>query len=478
MKINKQYIWLLCISVFVLACSKNDKLEPNSGLSENETKELTIFHINDQHGRLKNFAKIKHIIDKEKEQTNVLFVCAGDVFSGNPVVDNHDEKGYPMIDLMNMVGVDVSVIGNHEYDYGESILNDRIAQSQFIWICANVDMTNSIISQPPAYTTVSIDGLKISFLGLVETFGSDSEIIPSTHPWRVENLNFTNYQEVITNYADLKNTENADLLIALTHLGHSSDGDIANSYPYFDLIIGGHSHSISNRVVNDTPLLRGGSNLDYLGKIKLTIKDKDIESMQYELINLNAYTDSDDDIESIIDAYNISADLDEVIGFSEAFHSIAEVGFFYTDALQTEMNVDLTFQNTGGIRNTLDAGDITKREIYTIDPFNNGSVSYDMTVGNIKTFLRETNQGVYYSGMTIERDGNAIEIRDSQNQLLNDNTTITIGLNDYIPAVYSTYFTQTPTNLPYTTAEAIISFLENSQTPVNYTLYTNFFQYQ
>lgn len=478
MNINKQYIWLICFSIFVLACTKNDNSELDLPPSENEAKELTIFHINDQHGRLENFAKIKHIIDKEKQQTNVLFVCAGDVFSGNPVVDNHDEKGFPMIDLMNMVEVDVSVIGNHEYDYGESILKDRIEQSQFTWICANVDMVDSVISQPEAYTTVSIDGLKISFLGLVETFGSDQEIIPSTHPWRVENLSFSNYQDVITNYADLKNTENADLFIALTHLGNSSDIDIANSYPYFDLIIGGHTHSISNQTVNGTPLLRGGSNLAYLGKIELSIKDKAIESMQYELINLNVYPDIDDDIESIVDTYNISADLDEVIGFSEAFHSIAQVGFFYTDALRNEMNVDLTFQNTGGIRNTLDAGNITKREIYTIDPFNNGSVSYDMTVGNIKTFLRETNQGVYYSGMTIERNGNVIEIRNNQNQLLSDNTTISLGLNDYIPAVYNNYFIQTHTNLPYTTAEAIISFLENSQTPVNYTLYTNFFQYQ
>ena len=141
-------------------------------------------------------------------------------------------------------------------------------------------------------------------------------------------MSFSNYQDVITNYADLKNTENADLFIALTHLGNSSDIDIANSYPYFDLIIGGHTHSISNQTVNGTPLLRGGSNLAYLGKIELSIKDKAIESMQYELINLNVYPDIDDDIESIVDTYNISADLDEVIGFSEAFHSIAQVGFF------------------------------------------------------------------------------------------------------------------------------------------------------
>ncbi len=478
MTIIKRYIWLLSVLIFVLACSNSDNSAPVPPSSDEQGKELTIFHINDPHARLENFAKIKHIIDQENQQTNVLFVCAGDIFSGNPVVDNHDEKGFPMIDLMNKVGLDVSVIGNHEFDYGESILNNRMQQSEFTWVCANVDMANSVISQPEAYTTLSIDGMKITFLGLVETFGSDQETIPSTHPWRVQNLTFSNYRDVITNYSDLKNTENADLLIALTHLGNSSDTNIANSYPYFDLIIGGHSHSIGNQTINGIPLRRAGSNLDYMGKIKLTIKDKAIESMIYELIDLNTYPNIDSDIEALVDIYNTSSDLDDVIGYSEAFHTINQVGYFYTDALRNEMNVDLTFQNVGGIRSTLDEGDITKREIYTIDPFNNGSVSYTMTVGDIKTFLRETNQGVYYSGMTIVRNGNVIEIRDDQNQVLSDNTNITIGLNDYLPAVHSDYFTQTPINLPYTTAEGIISFLENDQTLVNYTQSTNFFQYQ
>ena len=83
-----------------------------------------------------------------------------------------------------------------------------------------------------------------------------------------------------------------------------------------------------------------------------------------------------------------NANLDEVIGFSEAYHSKSNVGSFYTDVLKKQMNVDITFQNTGGIRSDLNAGDILKREIYSIDPFNNGSVTYTLSIAEIKNFLK------------------------------------------------------------------------------------------
>ncbi len=70
------------------------------------------------------------------------------------------------------------------------------------------------------------------------------------HPWRVQNLTFQKYNSVISNYSQIKETEEADLYIALTHLGESTDRNIATNYPYFDLIIGGHSHSKTNITVN------------------------------------------------------------------------------------------------------------------------------------------------------------------------------------------------------------------------------------
>ncbi|MBL4939211.1 MAG: bifunctional metallophosphatase/5'-nucleotidase [Lutibacter sp.] len=477
MKFFKQLLFYFLLSFFAIACSKNDTSSTTLPNEEN-LKELTIFHINDQHGKLDNFSKIKYIIDKEKEQTNVMVVCSGDIFSGNPVVDNHEQKGFPMIDIMNKVGFDIATIGNHEFDYGESNLKDRFQQSNFEWVCANVDMNSTGIPEPNEYKTITKNDVKVTFLGLVETNGKEDAIIPSTHPWRVQNLTFQKYTSVIDNYSQIKDDEQADLYIALTHLGSSTDNYIATTYPYFDLIIGGHSHSKVNSTVNSIPIFQAGANLNYLGKIKLTIKNKTIASLTYDLIDLNNYADYDLELKNIIDTYNEDANLDEVIGYANAYHSKSEVGYFYTDALRNELNVDFTIQNTGGIRSTLNQGDISMREIYTIDPFNNGSVTYTMTAGEIKNFLKNSGTGFYYSGLLIEQDGNYITLNNLNNEPISDSTNLTIGLNDYIPAVYDSFFSKTPTYKPYTTAEAIINYLEKNSNPINYTSYNNYFKFQ
>lgn len=475
MKLTKYFLFYILIALISINCSKEQTVITPP--PEDTTKELTIFHINDQHGQLENFSKIKYIIDAEKEQTNVMVVCSGDVFSGNPVVDNYDEKGYPMIDLMNKSGFDISVIGNHEFDYGETILKDRFNQSQFEWICANVNMNNTGIPQPSEYKTITKDNVKVTFLGLVETNGKEGATIPSTHPWRVQNLTFQNYTNIITNYVNVKENEQADLYVALTHLGNSADSNLATNYPYFDIIIGGHSHSKINKTINNIPVFQAGSNLDYLGKIKLVIEDKKIESLDYELINLNTYENYDSELNKVIENYNSNANLDEIIGYADVYHSRSAVGNFYTDALRNEMNVDITFQNNGGVRDDLNEGDITKREIYSIDPFNNGSVTYSMTVKEIKDFLKGSKAAIYYSGVKIEQENGYIFI-SRNNQTLTDNTSLTVGLNDYIPAVYDSYFTQTPTVKPLTTAETIINYLNNNSASINYTNETNYFQYQ
>ena len=166
----------LVLLIFILGCAKDNQLQ------NTPTKNLTIFFVNDVHGQIENFSKVKHIIDAERAITNVIVASSGDLFSGNPTVDNYTEKGYPIIDIMNQIGFDIAVLGNHEFDYGIEILADRMEQSQFPWVCANVDVNNSTLPQPPAVSTITIDDLKVTFLGLVETGGSNNKIIPSSHP--------------------------------------------------------------------------------------------------------------------------------------------------------------------------------------------------------------------------------------------------------------------------------------------------------
>jgi len=474
----KKLIFVL-VGILILAgsCSRKKK---NPVAAE----ELTIFFINDQHGQIDNFSKVAHIIKTEEQFTSVVVACSGDMFSGNPVVDNFPEKGYPMIDLMNRVGFDVCVPGNHEYDYGESILADRIKQSEFAWICANVDMGESGVPEPQEYSTVSVNGLKVTFLGLVETNGKENAVIPSTHPWRVQNFTFQKAETVVSQYANVKELVDSDLYIVLSHLGHDGysgtlgDFQLAHQFPYFDLIIGGHSHSEIDTMVNDIPIYQAISSLDYLGKIELTIKDQEIQTIDYELIDLNQYKEFDNEIAALVDEYNDAPYLNEVIGYSHTFHSQSQVGCFYTDALRSVMNTDLTFQNTGGVRSSLDEGDIVTGEIMEIAPFNNGTVVYNMTVSEITSFLKDTGSGFYYSGMNIEQVGDDIHLLDEHGHILPAETMLTLGINDYIPAVHASHFPAEGDIQNMTTTETMIYYLENINSQVDYADCNRYFRFQ
>ena len=471
----KRFFQLLTILFILVSCSKDNELDT--------TENLTIFILNDIHGQIDNFAKVKHLVDEEKTKTNVLLTSAGDIFSGNPIVDNYPQKGYPIIDLMNKVGFDVSVIGNHEFDYGEVNLKDRMEQANFTWICANVQTDASVIPQPEPFTTITVNDLKITFLGLVETDGKENATIPSTHPWRVQNLTFQRPENVVGNYSNIKQSEDADLLIALTHIGYYKNGDrlgdfqLATQYPYFDMIIGGHSHSKIDKVINDIPIYQAGSYLNHIGKIKLTVKNKKIKTINYELIDLNLITEEDSEIKSIIASYNDAPFFKEVVGFSEVHHERPQVGNFTADAIKQKMNVDVAFQNTGGVRANLDYGDITTKEIFQILPFNNNVITYSMTVAEIKAFLKGSGSGFYYSGVRFYRDFNEVVVEDANGTVLSDSKILTVALNDYIPAVYDNYFTSSKIVSSNTDAQTVISYLKEINSQVNYSGSNNYFKY-
>lgn len=474
---NRLFPILILVFVLFGACSRSDDPRPKGA------GQLTVFFVNDVHGQLDNFAKMKYIIDQERQQTNVIVACSGDIFSGNPVVDNAVEKGAPIVDIMNRIGFDVVVLGNHEFDYGTDILRDRFEQASFEWICANVDKGTTNLPQPKSFTTVHAARMKITFLGLVETNGKRFGTIPSAHPWKMEGLKFTRPENVIDNYASLKNDESADLLIVLSHLGFSGNDEIlgdvqlAQKYAWFDLIIGGHSHQERDEVVDGTPVFQAGSYLHKLGKINLTIENKRLVNYNFELIDLDNFQEQDEDLMAVINDYNNLPYLNDVIGNSLSELNRSEVGCFYCDALRTVMNTDIAFQNTGGVRSALDAGEITKREIFEISPFNNGTVIYEMTVSEIKNFLKNSGSGFYYSGVNILKSGSDIVIKDGNNSTIPDDYVLTVGINDYIPAVHDLYFPSEGNRQLLTAAETLIYFLENVTATIDYRGSNCYFRY-
>ena len=172
MRFIRKKIYLL----FLLTC-----------LISSAQEKVIIFSINDIHSRIENFSKIKPLIDNERGKGNkVFFVSAGDIFSGNPIVDNYSEKGFPIIDLLNRTGLDISVIGNHEFDYGQNVLSDRIAQANFPFVCANFSGGKAELSNVKGVEIIEKDGFSIAYIGAIETgnFGR----FPLTHPKKVKGL--------------------------------------------------------------------------------------------------------------------------------------------------------------------------------------------------------------------------------------------------------------------------------------------------
>jgi 5'-nucleotidase/UDP-sugar diphosphatase len=116
--------------------------------------------------------------------------------------------------------------------------------------------------------------------------------------------------------------------------------------------------------------------------------------------------------------------------------------------------------------------------VYAFDPFNNGAVIYEMSVSEIKAFLKGSGSGVYYSGIRISQEANSVVIRDMNNTVIPYSTILRVGINDYIPAVYDNYFPAVGDIQAYSTAEAIMYYLENINDQVNYPDCEHFFIYQ
>ena len=283
-------------------------------------------------------------------------MCIRDsIFSGNPVVDNYSEKGFPIIDLLNRTGLDISVIGNHEFDYGQNVLSDRISQANFPFVCANFSGGKGELSNVKKFEVINKDGISIAFIGAVETgnFGR----YPLTHPKKVKGLFFTNPIKIFEDYKIISENSDIDLVVALTHLGKSGDEKLLQNFNYIDLVIGGHSNHVYGKKYESGYMIMSGKNLEMISKTTMSIYKGEIKDFRFEKIDLsNESLEKDHNLELLIQKYKDNPSLYKRIGYSSVNHTKAETGCFYTEAIREVINVDIVIQNSGGIRGNLKKG--------------------------------------------------------------------------------------------------------------------------
>ncbi|AGB41603.1 5'-nucleotidase/2',3'-cyclic phosphodiesterase-like hydrolase [Halobacteroides halobius DSM 5150] len=450
---------------------------------------VVILHFNDAHGKIANFGKLAAEVDKlEKKYDNVFLMSAGDMFSGNPLVDQYDmisgekgRKGYPMISLMNQAGVDLMSIGNHEFDYGQATLNRRMKQANFPIISANIDASNTILKQPNPYKILKTDnGLTIGVLGLIQV---DETGIPATHPKKVAGIDFISGVTKAKDYQFL--AQNTNLAIVLSHLGYGKDKRLAQEVAGFDLIVGGHTHTKTSKPqeTNGALIVQAGDDGQYLGKVLITLKDGKVINKEAELITLSQVSETDSAVQAKINHYN--KEKKELFSkkLATAESSIDgknELGSLMTDAITKMHGVDFAFQNDGGIRVDSLTGDITVGDVYELDPFGNKVIKLEMTPQEIKSLIRysfESHSGsidLRVSGLKYTVNTNnlgefvGVTLRDYSGNLLNESKTYTVGLNGYIANSYKFKHDTIGKSLGVTTANTLIEYLKRQTDQINY----------
>ena len=260
----------------------------NSCNLKNENVKITILHTNDVHSQIEpfpfnhnkypdrgGFARRANIFKGlMKINPNTLIFDAGDIFQGTPYFNFF--QGDLELKLMKEMGYNAATIGNHEFDAGLKKLKENILNNNFPFVSSNYDFTNTelegLISN---YKIFKKEGIKIGVFGLgIELNGLvSSSLFKETKYYDPVEIT----QEMTSK---LKNKQKCDLIICVSHLGHSyktdkiSDLKLGKLTSDIDLIIGGHTHTflkkpeiIKNSQDKDVIINQVGSNGIYVGKI-------------------------------------------------------------------------------------------------------------------------------------------------------------------------------------------------------------------
>lgn len=442
--------------------------------------EVIILHVNDMHAKIDNLPKLAYLADSLRKIHPVVFlVSAGDNFTGNPVVDMISDKGYPMIDLMNRCGFNVSAMGNHEFDLGQENLNKRFEQAKFPFICCNFDATGTPLKQPKPYLVLEAGKkIHIALLGIIEL---NDKGIPDTHPSKVTGIKFYDGIAKAREYSWLK--KKYGILIGLTHLGVETDVKLADSMPEFDEIIGGHSHTLIEKPMmeNGVMIVQAASNLKYIGKTTLRIENGRVTGRSDEVIPISALHKADSALVELCGKYNWNEEFSRVAGIAEApLEGYDALGSLMTDALTHQLKVDVAFQNRGGIRvSSLPQGPITIKDIYQLDPFGNLVVTCRMRTEEIRSLISyaynlEKVIDLQVSGMryTVTSDGQGyclgVDLSDNSGKALDPSRDYIVAMNSYIAASYRFDHSDPGTMGSVTTAEILIQYLKEVK-KVNYT---------
>lgn len=423
---------------------------------------LTILHSNDTHAHVEaapqRATKVKEL---RAANANTLLLDAGDVFSGTLYFNQF--SGEVDMKLMNLMGYDAMTFGNHEFDLGSSpeghaALAKFVKGADFPILSANLDFSKDSLFDGLQFKTVTkdfekgkiyngiikdVDGEKVGIFGLT------TEETPSISS--VANVQFANYIDSAKKAVAEFEKQGVNKIVAVTHLGFDDSKDFDNdqllaaAVEGIDVIVGGHTHTKLDKAVkaetsfkNPTIIVQTGQYSENLGELDLTFDDNGAVVEYFG--QLHALNDKDNPVAADPEAAKILAPYTDKItavkqqstgntavsvlngkrGLWGVRAGETNLGNLITDGMlagakKIDPEVQFAFQNGGGIRAGIDAGDITVGEVMTVMPFGNalgivkltGAEIYDIAEHSVKEFPKESGGFLHFSGLQVEFDGKA-----------------------------------------------------------------------
>ena len=227
---------------------------------------ITILHTNDSHNKLT--PEIARRIREIKDSAGALYLDAGDaIWAGNVYFR---PSGEPALDYLEEAGCDAMTVGNREFHFTQTGFASKLSRGAFPKLCANIrsQKEGTLPCQP--YTSFTMSGVRVVVLGVTVAM-----VTPRTSSAKFSAFVFDNPVETAVRFAGKLRPE-ADLLIAMNHIGLQNDRKLAQQAPEIDLIIGGHSHDILHEpeVINGVTIVQAGCYAKLLGRIEAHQADK------------------------------------------------------------------------------------------------------------------------------------------------------------------------------------------------------------
>jgi 5'-nucleotidase/UDP-sugar diphosphatase len=392
---------------------------------------LNILHINDFHSRFGpitssdsncdpdtdaagecfgGVARLKTAIDAKRAELdgqNVVLVDAGDQFQGSLFYTQY--RSEIIAEFANDLGIEVMAVGNHEFDDGPEELAKFLDAAEFPIISGNTNVENEplLAGRIPGTFVLEIGGEQVGF---VSALAEDTDETSSPG----ENVEFEDTFTSLRAQVDALTAAGVNKIIALTHVGYTQDLQIAANVPGIDVVVGGHSHTLLSNtdeaaagpyptMVNnpdgaEVPVVTAGAYAKYLGDLVVTWDDEgNVISAEGAPIIMDASVEPYEAYVTRLAELEepIQALMAEVIGTTteplEGSREVCRVqecsmGNLLADAILdrvADQGATIAFQNGGGIRSSIDAGDITMGEVLTVLPFSNTLATVEISGADV-----------------------------------------------------------------------------------------------